>query len=152
MTTIDATARFGQPGNVADLALKRVQKADGAAEAKRRWQAGLVVPHRITLALDIRRLDGPGVDEACGVQPPAVDRWEQGLTYPTWDELCRLAILTDFPVAFFTENAEHLVGSVHLGRIEGNRVEFRAPMVVLMFTPTAVRRALGGRGAGGTTA
>jgi len=37
---------------------------------------------------------GPWVDEACGAREPAVDRWEQGLFYPTWEQLCKLAALT----------------------------------------------------------
>jgi hypothetical protein len=59
------------------------------------------VPARITLALDLRGLDGPEVDHACGVQEPAVDEWEAGTRIPTEEQLAALAWLTDLPVAFF---------------------------------------------------
>lgn len=41
-------------------------------EAKRRWEAGLVVPHYITTALDVNGLYGPEVDEACGAREAMV--------------------------------------------------------------------------------
>lgn len=41
---------------------------------------------------------GEWVDVACGVQEPAVDRWEAGLLYPTWEQLCKLAVLTCTPL------------------------------------------------------
>lgn len=69
--------------------------------AYRAWSQGLVAPYRITWALDICLLDGPGVDEACGVAEPAVDEWEAGIRYPAWEELCALADLTGFSVRFF---------------------------------------------------
>lgn len=71
------------------------------AEAYEGWLAGRVVPHRITLALDIRALYGPEVDEACGAKEPDVDDWEAGRKYPTWEQLTLLAALTGFDVRFF---------------------------------------------------
>lgn len=65
------------------------------------WAAGKLVPARITLALDLRGLYGPEVDTACGAREPDVDRWEEGVLYPTWEQLLKLAELTDFPVLFF---------------------------------------------------
>jgi hypothetical protein len=62
-------------------------------------------PARITLALDMRGLYGPEVDEACGVAEPAVDQWETGQLVPTFEQLERLAKLTGHPVAFFYEPA-----------------------------------------------
>lgn len=121
---------------VALFEAKRVQHAPGAAEAKHRWECGQAVPARITLALDILKLDGPDVDEACGVQEPTVDRWEQGRVYPTWEQLCRLAVLTGFAVAFFTEPAEHLNVGLHLG------ADRPAPLVP-RFTEKAINRTLG---------
>lgn len=70
-------------------------------EARRLWEAGKVVPHRITMALNVRGLYGPEVDEACGVVEPDVDRWEAGELYPTWEQLGLLAELTGFQRAFF---------------------------------------------------
>jgi hypothetical protein len=135
------------PDTVAPFALKQAANAPGADEAKRRWQAGQAVPHRITLALDICNLDGPGVDEACGVEEPAVDRWERGTLYPTWDQLCRLAVLTGFPVAFFTENAEGnlIETNIKFRPSEGKHVYERTPRPVLAFTDNAIRRTLGAR-------
>lgn len=65
-------------------------------------------PARITQALDapaapgsVGPLEGPGVDEFCGVAEPTVDRWEAGEEIPTTEQLERLAELTGYPVAFF---------------------------------------------------
>lgn len=70
------------------------------------WRRGLVVPTRITAALDMGQLYGPEVDERCGVTEPAVDQWEDGLLYPTWDQLVRLSALTDFKEHWFTHEAK----------------------------------------------
>ncbi len=127
--------------------MKRVEHADSAAEAKQRWLQGLVVPHRITLALDVNRLDGPGVDEACGVREPAVDRWERGTLYPEWEQLLRLAVLTGFDVAFFTSPAdEHAIATnINWRPQEGRPVYESTAKPVLAFTQKAIRRTLGGR-------
>ncbi len=72
------------------------------AQAHDEWARGLVVPDQITAALDMAELYGPEVDERCGVTEPAVDMWEEGRLYPTWDQLVRLAALTEFPEWWFT--------------------------------------------------
>lgn len=70
-------------------------------QAYRDWAAGQVIPYRITMALDQLELYGPEVDTACGVEEPAVDMWEAGTLYPTWEQLCALATLTEtYPWAF----------------------------------------------------
>src|SRR5689334_17740942 len=56
---------------------------------------------RITLALDLRALYGPEVDQALGVEEPTVDRWESGDEVPTPAQVMRIAALTGFPVGFF---------------------------------------------------
>lgn len=61
----------------------------------------LPVPARITLALDTRQLYGPEVDEACGVEEPAVDEWEAGTRIPTVAQVAALAQLTGMPVEYF---------------------------------------------------
>jgi hypothetical protein len=71
-------------------------------QARRAWAAGKVIPHRITTALDAGELYGPEVDAACGVAEPAVDEWEAGTLYPTWEQLCALAALVDLSVHAFT--------------------------------------------------
>jgi hypothetical protein len=64
-------------------------------EARRLWGEGKMVPQRITMALDVRKLYGPEVDIACGAVEPDVDRWEAGKLYPTWRQVLLLAQLTD---------------------------------------------------------
>lgn len=71
----------------------------GAFEA---WRDGLVSPWAITAALDMRALYGPEVDHACGVEEPAVDQWEAGQLYPSWEQLQALSRLTCFTVDYFT--------------------------------------------------
>ncbi|MEX7469096.1 hypothetical protein AB4Z39_05215 [Mycobacterium adipatum] len=75
---------------------------DGQGDPFDAWREGLVSPRAITAALDVRALYGPEVDEACGVQEPAVDQWEAGQLYPSWEQLEALSRLTGFPVQFFT--------------------------------------------------
>lgn len=150
MTTIDAAERFAQgrkpPRPIDDRAgLERVRQHPDARKSHDRWAVGQTVPCRITLALDIARLEGPEVDAALGVEEPAVDRWERGTLYPTWDQLCALAILTDFPVAFFTEPAETTVieTDIRLRPTGGKYAYRREPRPVLTFTPRAITRTLG---------
>lgn len=71
------------------------------AKAKKMWQAGMVRPAAITFALDAMGLDGPEVDKACLAEEPAVDMWEAGTLYPTWEQLCALAELTGNTPSFF---------------------------------------------------
>lgn len=85
--------------------LQREEREGDRAEHQA-WKEGRVRPFVITNALDARQLDGPLVDAACGTCEPAVDMWEAGQLYPTWDELKALADFTDYPVAFFT-TVEH---------------------------------------------
>lgn len=114
-----------------------------------RWRRGLVVPHRITVALDIRELHGPQVDQACGAREPDVDRWETGQKYPTWEQLLALAELTRFDVAFFTPEPDqiHALGpGVMFACKRSSRtwnpvVEIPAP--VLAFNPAAIAAAVG---------
>jgi hypothetical protein len=63
-------------------------------------------PARITLALDVRGLHGPGVDLACGVEEPDVDRWEDPADplLPTPEQVELLAALVGYPVAFFYDH------------------------------------------------
>lgn len=74
------------------------------------WQQGGLRPSAITRAFDPKAQGGRGrmfsstqfvgawVDEACGVHEPAINRWEQGLLYPTWEQLCKLSALTQTPL------------------------------------------------------
>ncbi len=77
------------------------QRIEDARIAQEKWKCGLVVPHAITTALNTHGLYGPEVDAACGVREPAVDLWEEGKLYPTWEQLQALARLTQYPVIYF---------------------------------------------------
>lgn len=70
-------------------------------QARQKWLMGLVVPAHITMALDGADLHGQQVDWACGVQEPAVDNWEAGRLYPTWEQILRLAELTGRRPSYF---------------------------------------------------
>jgi len=136
-TTPDAQRR----GYARYLAQRDTEKAHEA------WRRGQMIPHRITTALDLRELYGPEVDRACGVEEPAVDEWEAGVRYPTWEQLRALAELTQFPVKFFTTllpaapvRVSDTTLVFHMGK--RNRVEDREP--VLAFTPDAVTATVDG--------
>ena len=68
------------------------------------------------MALDLRGLEGPEVDIACGVVEPAVDMWEAGTLVPTREQVAALAVLTDFPVTFFYQPADPPLGPVWICR------------------------------------
>jgi transcriptional regulator with XRE-family HTH domain len=113
--------------------------------AREAWERGQVIPHRITTALDLRALYGPEVDAACGVEEPAVDEWEQGVRYPTWEQLLALAELTGFPVKFFTNMlpcAPIRACDTTLAFHTRGHLEGREP--VLAFTPEAIRAGVEG--------
>lgn len=112
--------------------------------AERDWAAGKVVPHRITTALDARSLHGPEVDEACGVEEPAVDEWEAGTRYPTWEQLCALAELCGVTPRFFTmplavEYPVHT--SLRFHKIGGRLSDWLPPPPVRQFTAEAIAAA-----------
>lgn len=115
------------------------------------WERGQVVPHRITLALDSRKLYGPEVDRACGAEEPAVDQWELGALYPTWAQLVALAELTDFPVEFFLMPKDGNIHALGPGTMFACRRSSRSwnpvveiPAPVLAFTPEAIAATVGG--------
>lgn len=127
-----------------DLATERRER-----EAFEAWRQGLVRPFRITWALDSRDLYGPEVDLALGVQEPAVDEWEAGVRYPTWEQLQALAKLTDYPLTFFTRSP----GPVVLGW-RHTSMRFHVPKAVyaemvvagdpvIAFLPEAVKAVVG---------
>lgn len=114
-----ARARGDRGQAAARLAEREQQRTEARAELAAReteraafeaWQRGEVVPHRITLALDMGQHYGPEVDEACLTKEPAVDEWEAGTRYPTWLQLRALAELTGFPIGFFLAPVD---GDIH---------------------------------------
>jgi hypothetical protein len=60
-------------------------------------------PERITMALDLRMLYGPEVDQMLEGEEPMVDEWESGERIPSLTQIQALAEMTDFPVRFFYE-------------------------------------------------
>lgn len=84
-----------------DAGQERIRNEKYVGRAKALWSIGKCRPNRITWALDSRKLDGPEVDIACGVQEPIVDEWEAGETYPTWEQLLLLSELTHYPIGYF---------------------------------------------------
>jgi hypothetical protein len=85
----------------ADAQRERYGTAISRQRAERLIATGKVVPARITMALDIRDLEGPEVDIACGGSEPDVDMWELGLAVPSPEQVVLLAELTGFQPAFF---------------------------------------------------
>src|SRR5687767_4113086 len=51
-------------------------RASATQKAERLLREGTPVPARITMALDMRGLDGADVDTQCGAAEPDVDLWE----------------------------------------------------------------------------
>lgn len=116
-----------------ELDLKRLE---------RDWNQGLVVPCRITAALDMRKLYGPEVDIACGAREPDVDRWEEGTLYPTWEQLQKLADLTQVPLGFFFVPATSAPSRVWLcnrARRKKGCELYEPPRPVVAFTAEAIQ-------------
>jgi hypothetical protein len=80
-------------------------------------------PRQITLALDARGLEGPEVDEACGVAEPVVDLWEAGVLLPTTEQVARLSRLTGQTPPFFYERVAAPAGRMF---VCGRRKEYRS--------------------------
>lgn len=85
----------------------KLAKAQNRQRTEQLLREGVPVPARITMALDMRGLEGPEVDLACGTwegNPDGdVDAWEVADAVPTPEQVKLLAELTGFPVAYFYE-------------------------------------------------
>ena len=95
---------FGPSARKQEQIDRALAKVDSAAERgdPAGWYARKTpTPERITTALDLCELYGPGVDEALGGEEPMVDEWESGARVPTLTQVEALAELTGFPVKFF---------------------------------------------------
>jgi hypothetical protein len=129
------------PGAYADAALRQRQQR----EAEAAWRSGTVQPFIITQALDARNLYGPGVDHACGVREPAVDHWEAGTLYPTLAQLRALAVLTGYPLLFFTTAHEPVAFEDTTMRFHLRKRDRPPPPPVRCFLPEAIHAATGTR-------
>lgn len=105
------SARRGTQG-ARDLAAQQTQAQHESYASAALGQAddrliasGKVVPARITLAMNLRGVDGPDVDVHCGTFEgnPAgdVDAWEAGTAVPSADQVRLMAGYVDFPVPWF---------------------------------------------------
>ena len=112
-------------------------------EGRRLWRAGRLIPWRITMALDRRELEGPEVDIACGAEEPAVDHWEAGIVYPTWEQTRLLAELCEVTVPFLCADgllpAHPICGKWHKHFAD-------VPPPVTKFLPEAIARTLRAEG------
>lgn len=99
------------------------------------WHDGKLVPWYITLMLDHGRNSGPAVDIACKAKEPAVDRWEAGVLYPTWEQTVALAELVGVRVRDLAnpEATPQHHDNRPLTRKEG--------MAIMSFEPDAVHEA-----------
>lgn len=111
------------------------------ARAHEKWAMGLVVPAHITIALDAAGLYGPEVDVACGVVEPAVDMWEAGRLYPTWEQIVALAQLTGKTSAYFMAPVHHVTTPLETSMRFHVKRDERIPLPVHKFTYEAMRKA-----------
>jgi len=125
-------------------ALNHQRAFRGGPAEQQAWKEGRLRPFVISQALDMCGLYGPQVDEACGTVEPAVDMWEAGQLYPTWDELKALAELTLYPIAFFTTAAHEAIAVEDTSlRFALRPGEAPPPRPVLCFEPAAIEAATG---------
>ncbi|MDH6283933.1 hypothetical protein [Prescottella agglutinans] len=99
------------------------------------WKAGKLVPWYISYLLDCGQHFGPEVDIACHAEEPAVDLWETGSLYPSWEQTVALARLLDVRVRDLTHPDAR---PQHHTRRPRRRVR---NMAILSFEPDAVHAA-----------
>jgi len=126
---------------------ERIRDEQALQRARADWAAGRVVPWLITIALDAKKLYGPEVDEQCGVPEPGVDMWEAGTLYPSFEQLCKLAKLTEKSPGFFMSRP----GIVGI-KPSDTTLRFHMSMdgekePVMAFAPEAIAAAVHGDGA-----
>lgn len=96
---VEAAARRRELGKTNQQ--KKVAAESNRVEGERIWRAGIIQPWVISMMLDARGLEGPGVDVACGAMEPDVDLWEAGLIYPTLEQFFLLAKLCEVGPKWF---------------------------------------------------
>jgi transcriptional regulator with XRE-family HTH domain len=95
---------FGPSGRkqvVINQVMARVDQAEERHDPAAYYAGKAPTPERITMALDLRELYGPEVDQALGGEEPMVDEWESGERVPTLEQVRALAEMTGFAVRFF---------------------------------------------------
>jgi transcriptional regulator with XRE-family HTH domain len=95
---------FGPSGRkqvVINQVMARVDLAEERHDPAAYYAGKTPTPERITMALDLRELYGPEVDQALGGEEPMVDEWESGERVPTLEQVRALAEMTGFGVRFF---------------------------------------------------
>jgi hypothetical protein len=140
----DREAESRDRRNAGLRAARQRHEAADEITGRKEWAEGRVRPHMITVALNRRRLYGPEVDEACGVEEPAVDQWEAGELYPTWPQLRALAVLCQVPVGrFMWRGTPALTVEQTSMRFHIKAHDEVPPPPVLCFTPQAILAATG---------
>jgi hypothetical protein len=137
-------AEAARRARVAEVNKEQIRHEQHLEAARRDWKAGHVQPWRITQALDAAGKWGPEVDEKCGGTEPMVDEWEEGVRYPAWEQLLKLAALVGVtPAMFMVRPGQDPIPA------KTTSMRFHAdlddePKPVLAFTAEAVRQTLGG--------
>ena len=112
--------------------------------ARRKWEAGLVIPDHITVALDMGNHYGPEVDAACLAAEPDVDLWEAGRLYLRWEQVRALSRLTGFGEIWFMGPARQRVSWRETSlRFHYPPSDEPAPQRVFEFTRAALDAAVG---------
>lgn len=122
-------------------AAERTERDENAAYSP--WKAGRLRPYLITYALNRRGLYGPEVDAACGTEEPAVDEWEAGVRYPTWEQFKALAALTLYPLGHFLRDANPIPFEATSLRFHLKAGQKPPPDPVMCFEPEAIWAATG---------
>ncbi|WKX02042.1 hypothetical protein Q3O43_29655 (plasmid) [Rhodococcus aetherivorans] len=105
------------------------------------WRAGKLVPFYLTELLNAGGHCGPEVDAACLAEEPAVDRWEVGVEYPSWEQTVALARLLDVRV----RDLAHPDAEPRHHEVRPRRT--MSGLAILSFEPAAVAVATAGAGA-----
>lgn len=124
----------------ADAARSAAYRAESLADGRRAWERGALRPWMITMALNVRGLEGPEVDVACLAQEPDVDDWEAGWRYPSWPQFLALCELTGFGPGWFAIDHRPPPSTLETSlRFHLPLEHLRSDPLVLRFSPAAIR-------------
>lgn len=137
--------RFPTNRQAAGGMLPHMDERDDLKAARAAWAAGQLAPYRITAALNDAGLHGPDVDAQLGAQEPAVDHWEDGTLYPTFQQFLKLVARTRRPWRYFTPPPGHTpIRLQDTTMIYHDKRVATWPDPVLAFTPEAIASTLSG--------